>query len=50
MLTPEIFILGLLVAYLLLTFWREILGLAFVAVVVLTVIGISTVAAGLQHH
>ena len=50
MLTPEVFLLGLVIAYLLLTFWRQILALAFVAVVALTVTGIYTVAATLGHH
>jgi hypothetical protein len=50
MLTPEVFVLGLLFAYLLLTFWRQILALAFVAVVALTVTGIFAASATLSHH
>jgi hypothetical protein len=50
MLTPEVFILGLLVAYLLLTFWRQVLALVFVVVLALTVTGVFTVASTMGHH
>jgi hypothetical protein len=48
--TPDVFILGLVLAYLLLTFWRQILGLAFAVVIALTVTGIFTVASTVRHH
>jgi hypothetical protein len=50
MITPEAFVLGLLIAYFLLTFWRQILGLAFVVVIALAVTGMVTVAGMLHYH